>query len=513
MPYETSTSQAQALLDLALVLNRQTDFDESLRLVAQKTVDILQADSALIMMFNPATQETIKTVIRQGKASKNKKLHTLQTQITGWMLHNQQSFISENIREDDRFERLDMTDVTVHFAMAAVIILGNLTLGSIVIFRSKNTLPFKKSELSAMEYIAAIAAPYLRNTEQLKAYFTPELTENALLKKYAEVGLTGKSKRFIELLHTIEAAARCDVRVVLEGESGTGKELIARAVHRFSGRNGNQFVAVDCGAIPKHLIESELFGFKKGAFTGAVANRKGLIQEADGGTFFIDEVTSLPLEIQAKFMRFLQEGEIRLLGSNVTQKVNVRIISASSQPLHKLVEQGLFREDLYFRLYVYPIHVPPLRERGKDILLLANTFLEKFAHSQGKRLTAFHPDISRFFQSRDWKGNIRELENFVERLVTIVPGETETIFPKHLPSDLRKAFTKTSSADDFYAERTTLAAALGEYEEKFLRQRLVQNGWNQSKTARELRVSEYTLRHKMKKLNIVRPAQHIKKQK
>ncbi len=157
----------------------------------------------------------------------------------------------------------------------------------------------------------------------------------------------GADKKFVELLQAIEAAARCDVRVVLEGESGTGKELIARAIHRFSSRNARPFIAVDCGAIPQHLLESELFGHKKGAFTGATQDRKGLIEEADGGTLFIDEIANLPIDMQSKFMRVLQESEVRPLGANRPKKVNVRIVSASSQSLRKLVEAGQFREDLF----------------------------------------------------------------------------------------------------------------------------------------------------------------------
>ena len=282
-----------ALLDFATVLNRQTDFNETLRLVADKTSDVLGAESVSIMMFNPSTHETVKTVFRSGKKVTVRALKSVQSQLTGWMLHNQPSLISGDIRQDSRFENLDMTRLFIQPTIGILLKVENSILGSIIAFRAEKANPFAESDLPVLEYIAAIAAPYLRNMEEIRQFFAPDIPQSALLKKYNEVGLIGGSQEFIELLHAIEAAARCDVRVVLEGETGTGKELIARAIHRFSDRNTRPFVAVDCGAISENLIESELFGHKKGAFTGATQDRKGMIEGAGGGTLFIDEIANL----------------------------------------------------------------------------------------------------------------------------------------------------------------------------------------------------------------------------
>ncbi|MFQ5639399.1 MAG: sigma 54-interacting transcriptional regulator, partial [bacterium] len=418
MSNSSSKLDPSGLLDFVLILSRQSNFDEILRVVVHKTTDILCADSAQLLMINPSTHKTIKTVIREGNV-RSQGLSSLQSQITGWMMENQSSLMSTDLKQDDRFVKLKLTNLSVQSAIAVLLKIKNRILGSIVLFRSENAKPFTDSDLTVLQYIAAMAAPYLHNVERIQEFFTPDIPTGALMKKYSEVGLIGASKNFLALLQAIEAATCCDVRVVLEGESGTGKELIARAIHRFSSQKDRPFIAVDCGAIPEHLLESELFGHKKGAFTGATQDRKGLIQEADGGTLFIDEIANLSLEMQTKFMRFLQEGEVRPIGANIPQKVNVRVVSASSQSLRRLAEEGKFREDLFFRLHVYPITVPSLRDRDRDIALLANHFLTKFSKGQDKKIHSLHPDTMQFMRQRAWKGNIRELENFVERLVTL----------------------------------------------------------------------------------------------
>jgi transcriptional regulator with PAS, ATPase and Fis domain len=294
------------------------------------------------------------------------------------------------------------------------------------------------------------------------------------------------------------------VRVLLEGQSGTGKEMIARAIHQFSSRSKAPFVAIDCGAIPANLVESELFGHVKGAFTGAAADRKGLISEADNGTLFMDEIANLPIDVQAKLMRVLQEGEVRLVGSNKTHKVDVRVIAASSSSLRKLVEANTFREDLYYRLHVYPVLVPSLQERAEDIPILANHFLAKFAKQQAKQAQAFHAEIIDFIQQRHWAGNIRELENLVERLVTLAGPKMAILDRDLLPPDLRKELKKFETGQHEADAVKPLQESLSEYEEQLLRQALIANNWNIAKTARALRIAEQTLRYKMGNLGIVR---------
>ncbi|MCG8603716.1 sigma-54 dependent transcriptional regulator, partial [bacterium] len=348
---------------------------------------------------------------------------------------------------------------------------------------------------------AAVATPFLRNVHKIHQYFQPPIPESALLTKYEEKGLLGRSDRFLQLLRSVEAAARSDVRVMLQGPSGTGKELVAKAIHQFSSRQNNAFVALDCGAIPSHLLESELFGYMKGAFTGAATDRKGLLEEADQGTLFMDEITNLPLEMQAKLMRALQEGEIRPLGSNQSRAVDVRIISASSSSLRALVAQKKFREDLYYRLYVYPITVPSLNERSEDIPLLSNHFLKRFAQQQKKRARGFHEELMDYLKARIWQGNIRELENFVERLTTLLPETVEIVSGDILPQELRREVKKLVIGDDLY-ETKSLNERLAEYERKLICEALSESQWNQSQAARVLKMPVQTIRYKINKLGI-----------
>jgi transcriptional regulator with PAS, ATPase and Fis domain len=293
--------------------------------------------------------------------------------------------------------------------------------------------------------------------------------------------------------------------VLLEGRSGTGKELVAKAIHQNSQRNQNPFVAVDCGAIPTNIIESELFGHVKGAFTGANFDRKGLVLEANRGTLFLDEILNLPLDMQAKLLRFLQEGEVRPVGSNLSKKVDVRVITASSIPLKQLVHEQKFREDLYYRLYVYPISISDLTEREEDIPILANAFLYKFAKQQNKTIEKFHETILTYFKERQWEGNIRELENFVERLVTLLPMNVRVINFSNLPEPILEEIKKEKSEVVSENISKALEESVADYEAELIRQALENNHWNKSKAARVLKISEGTIRYKIEKLGISKP--------
>ena len=304
------------LIDLAYALSKQNHFEEILRLVAQRTAALLHGQSALLLMVNPETQQTVKTVVREGQEDQEVKYHAVQDQINDWIMKFKQSLLSQDIKNDHRFAKVKWGDLPIKSVMAVLLRIEGVMLGSIIVLNKRIDEAFSENDLAYLDKIAVIAAPYLRHVQKSQQLFVAPMPEAALLSKYEKLGLLGRSKKFVQLLQTIEAAARCDVRVLLEGESGTGKEGIARAIHKFSHRSSQPFVAIDCGAIPAHLIESELFGHLKGAFTGAVADRKGLLEEADGGTLFMDEIANLPIEVQCKFMRVLQEGEVRPVGSN-----------------------------------------------------------------------------------------------------------------------------------------------------------------------------------------------------
>lgn len=252
--------------------------------------------------------------------------------------------------------------------------------------------------------------------------------ENRFLKteleeKYSFHSIIGKSKSMQQVYELINQVASSHSNVLIEGESGTGKELVARALHYNSMRSQFPFVAINCSALPETLLESELFGYMKGAFTDAKTSKKGLFEAADGGTLFLDEISSMPLGLQAKILRALQDGEIRPLGHTQSRKVDVRIITATNKDLERSIEEGVFREDLYYRLNVIRIVLPPLRDRREDIPLLSQHFLTHYTRLNKKKIGGFDPAAMSFLMNAHWKGNVRELENAVERAVVLCKGE------------------------------------------------------------------------------------------
>src|SRR5215813_11591924 len=236
------------------------------------------------------------------------------------------------------------------------------------------------------------------------------------------VDLIGSSAKFRAVRDEIDLVAPVDSSVLIEGETGTGKDVIARAIHDASPRRRNRFVALNCAAIPCSLLESELFGYEKGAFTGAVNQTIGRFQAADHGTLFLDEIGDLPLELQPKLLRALQEKQFERLGGGHTLQVDVRIIAATNQDLGRMVEERKFRADLYYRLNVFPMTLPPLRERGQDIPLLVEHFVQKFAERQGKLIDHVPDEVMKTLERHDWPGNIRELQNVIERAVILTTG-------------------------------------------------------------------------------------------
>jgi formate hydrogenlyase transcriptional activator len=305
------------------------------------------------------------------------------------------------------------------------------------------------------------------------------------------IDLIGSSPKFQALLTEVARVAPVDSAVLIQGETGTGKEVIARAIHEGSPRRHNRFVALNCAAIPRELLESELFGHERGAFTGACTQTKGRFQMADGGTLFLDEIGDMPLELQPKLLRALQEREFERLGSTQTVRVNVRVVAATNQDLGQLVSKKLFRADLFYRLNVIPICLPPLRERVQDILALTEFFVAKFAASLNKPIDLIPDEVMTILQAHDWPGNIRELQNFIERAVLFSPGSV-----LRLPLGLRQ----TAPARSEGAART-----LADADREHILETLNQANWligGQGGAANRLGLPRTTLMYKMRKLGI-----------
>ena len=272
-----------------------------------------------------------------------------------------------------------------------------------------------------------------------------------LSRHYSFDNIVGKSPAMVHIFAAITKIADSDINVLVSGASGTGKELIARSIHANSRRNGKAFVPINCGALPENLVESEIFGYERGAFTGAAKAKPGLLEEANGGTFFMDEIGELPTALQVKFLRVLEDGKFRRLGSNQEREVSVRLICASNQNLEQQVEEGEFREDLFYRINTFPIHIPPLRDRRDDIVLLANHYLHLFAEKNDKEVSGISPEALDLLRNCKWRGNVRELQNAIERALILSDGEL--IQPDHLPDSVRKAeAASTTESTGYYLD-------------------------------------------------------------
>jgi DNA-binding NtrC family response regulator len=312
--------------------------------------------------------------------------------------------------------------------------------------------------------------------------------------KYGFENIVGKSKALLATLDNASRAAQSDATVLIRGETGTGKELLAKAIHFNSSRRDRPFIVINCGAIPKELLESELFGHTKGSFTGALANKKGKIEMADQGSLFLDEIGEMPLDLQVKMLRLIQEREIERIGAPNATKVNVRIIAATHRNLEAMVEDGTFREDLYYRLAVIPLILPPLRERPDDIAELVAIFFKKFKERQNRLDLKVPPSLLPYFSIHRWPGNVRELENVVERLVVLTPGSEVSV--EDLPDFLRR---ERPPLEAIHLELPPEGISLEAVERELVMRALHKCNWNQTKAAAYLDISRKVLIYRMEK--------------
>jgi len=351
------------------------------------------------------------------------------------------------------------------------------------------------------------------SADQLQLVIERALTQRRLLEEnrrlreqltdtYRFESIVGRSRPMVQVYDLIKKVAASGANILIFGESGTGKELIARCIHANSPRAARAFVPVDCASLPEHLLESELFGHEKGAFTGAVSMRRGLFEEADGGTSFLDEVGDIPLQLQAKLLRVLQERQVRRVGGNRFIDVDVRVISATHQNLTDMVQEGRFREDLYYRLNVISLPLPPLRDRPGDIPLLAYHFFRKYAAQSGKEIKGISPETLELLEAYPWAGNVRELQNVMERAVVLAEGEM--VAPAELPANLRLP-QKVPAA--MVADHLSLKKAKRQWVEAFEREYLIallkKHQGNISQAAKTAGVDRKTIHRLIKRYRIV----------
>ena len=371
----------------------------------------------------------------------------------------------------------------------------------------------KAIKLGAYDYIEkplSLENVTLRVKHALEQFRLEEENRSLRTKVQRKFELVGQSSAMQQLRQLIDTAGPTNSRVLVGGENGTGKELVARAIHLQSARADRPFVAVNCAAIPETLIESELFGHEKGSFSGATSMKRGQFEQADGGTLFLDEIGDMSLNTQAKVLRALQEQQFNRVGGTKLLKVDVRVLAASNKDLMKEIEKGTFREDLYYRLNVVPIVVPPLRERRDDIPLLIRHFMKLHAEEQGLRTKEVTPEAMAVFQQYEWPGNIRELRNLIERLMIMVPGNVIDAAQANLTLQVKAPgavaaatpAVQTTTSPLFIQPFDSLRDARNAFEKEYIGRKLREHHWNISRTAEDLKIERSHLHRKIKLLDV-----------
>jgi Nif-specific regulatory protein len=384
--------------------------------------------------------------------------------------------------------------------MAVPLWKGDEILGVLEVDNRDSPGIFRERDLDLLTVVAANASLAVANARLYRRLVLAEQSARAeagYLKQKAQKrieGIIGESAAMRAVFASMQKVIDTRVTVLIEGETGTGKERVASAIHYQSRRKDKLFVAQNCAAMPETLLESELFGHKRGAFTGADADKKGLFELADGGTLFLDEIGEMPLALQSKLLRVLQEGEVRPLGASTTRTVDVRIVAATNRKLEEEVKAGRFRQDLYYRLQVFPLRLPPLRERRDDIPLLARHFLDRYAREMGKSVAGFSQQALELLMSYSWPGNVRELENEVQRLVIqLDPGSY--VMPHDLSPRVRNV---EGVLDKIRPPRGTLKDMIEHIEKWLLIEALREHGGNKSATAKTLGITREGLHKKLK---------------
>lgn len=360
-------------------------------------------------------------------------------------------------------------------------------------------------KLGAYDYVTkpldfeALVLVVHRAMERQKLIEEVQTLRSALDQRYGFEGIVGHSKGLLHVLGQAARVSQRDATILIQGETGTGKELVARAIHHSSPRRNKSFISINCGAIPRDLVESELFGYVRGAFTGALTNKSGRIEAADGGTLFLDEIGELPLDAQVKLLRVLQEGELTKLGATSSVKVDIRVIAATHRTLSTMVEDGTFREDLYYRLAVVPLTIPPLRDRKEDIPELIETLFQRAKERHGLNNVRLSPTVHQKLISYRWPGNVRQLENVLERLLVL--SSSDLISVEDLPEELS---TPTGNAAAIlWPDLPDDGISLEAIERDLINRALEKFGGNQTQAARYLDISRRTLIYRMEKYGLV----------
>ena len=492
------------LFEISQALERSLDIREVVNPVLESMAEHMGMLRGTLTLLNRNTGEIfIEAAYGLSENQQKRGKYRLGEGITGKVVETGQPAIVPHISEEPLF--LDRTGARKHLEKDEIsficvpIKLGNEVIGALSVDRLFDENISFEEDIRLLSIIAAMIAQAVKLRQTVQEDKQRLLEENirlqeALKDKFHPANMIGNSKAMREVYDLIAKVAKTDTTVLIRGESGTGKELVAHAIHYNSLRAAKPFVKVSCAALPESVIESELFGHEKGAFTGAIAMRKGRFELAQGGTIFLDEIGDLSPSMQIKLLRVLQEREIERVGGTDTIKVDVRVIAATNRNLEELIEMGQFREDLYYRLNVFPIHLPSLKRRRTDIPLLADFFVEKYSKVHHKSIKRISTPAIDMLMSYHWPGNVRELENCIERAVIL--SQDDVIHGHHLPPTLQTAEASGTKP------RGTLTSALEGVEKELLLEALKSCRGNMSKAARSLGITERMMGIRVKKYGI-----------
>jgi len=491
-----------------------------IELVTSKCREVLDADGVAVMLLDAESQELYFPYFSDRDPEVAKRLALVRVPIgkgiAGEVFQTGRSVRIDNVSTDRHFySGVDKkTGLTTRSVLAAPLVANEVRLGVIEAVNPLGREAFSENDLALLEALAESVARAIHNADKVgKLRVSAEMLRTevgALRRDLARHELLdeiiGVSPEMAEVYHLMNSAAVSPITVLLVGETGSGKEHFARAIHRMSARADKPFLAVNCAALSEHLLNSELFGHRRGAFTGADRDQPGFFRAASGGIIFLDEIGEMPLAMQPTLLRVLQDGEIISVGDTRPEKVNVRVFSATNQDLKAAVTAGKFRADLYYRLAAFPIQLPPLRARRRDIPLLAARFLAIASERQQKEIHEFDPTAMDLLVKYDWPGNIRELQNEIERAVVLAPPG-ESIRPEHLSDELR-GVTAVPKAKPLKISLTPasndalLREARASFEARYISEVFAQNGGNVSRTANALGISRISLQRKIKEYGL-----------
>jgi transcriptional regulator with GAF, ATPase, and Fis domain len=503
-PTLSRVEELEGLHELTGVLSSEQDIDQMLASIIRIILNLCQARYASILLLNPATKETMKTLVHQPGDASGGMDHLLNMLLAGWVIEHKVPLRAKTIAAGVGIKQKGDRYADYGPVLSVPLLVGDEMIGVLNLVREPDSAEFTEDALRIAAIVAGQSARYIHQAKLVESVFE----ENRRLRlelegKYNVRDIIARSAKMRELSDMIPLLAQTTATVLLSGETGTGKELFARAIHRGSNRAAKPFVALNCAAIPANLIESELFGHERGAFTGAASAVAGKFEIASGGTLFLDEISEMPIELQPKLLRVLEERKFYRLGSGVEKSADVRVIAASNRNLPELVRERKFRDDLYYRLSVMPVELPPLRERQEDIPLLAQHFLDGYSH----RTQRFDESALGLLRYLEWKGNVRELRNVVERISLLIPAPVVT--GDHLESArvlVARPATDDYSPDSFFRSLITAHAGrsdlLDEVESRLVRIALRESCGCATKAAKLLGIDRKALERRKEKFQL-----------